>query len=98
MRELWRAAVAAGANLDAEYRVRHSSGDYRWFRALAVPMRDSEGVVTKWLGTSTDIEDFKRMEAALYDSEANLRQLAEAMPQIVWTAKPDGNIDYCNQR
>ncbi len=98
MLQLWRGAVEAGGKLDAEYRVRNSAGEYRWFRALAVPMYDSEGALNKWLGTSTDIEAFKGMESALCESEANFRQLAEAMPQIVWTAKPDGNIDYCNQR
>ena len=37
-------------------------------------------------------------EAALRESEARFRQLADAMPQIVWTASPDGNVDYHNQR
>lgn len=32
------------------------------------------------------------------DGEARLRMLAEAIPQIVWTATPDGAVDYCNQR
>ncbi len=35
---------------------------------------------------------------ALRDSEARFRQLADAMPQIVWTARPDGWLDYYNQR
>jgi PAS domain S-box-containing protein len=37
-------------------------------------------------------------EEALRRSEAQFRQLADAMPQIVWTARPDGNIDYLNRR
>jgi PAS domain S-box-containing protein len=37
-------------------------------------------------------------EAALRASEARFRQLADAMPQIVWTARPDGEIDYFNER
>jgi two-component system, cell cycle sensor histidine kinase and response regulator CckA len=39
-----------------------------------------------------------RTEAALRASEEQYRQLADAMPQIVWTARPDGNIDYFNER
>ena len=31
-------------------------------------------------------------------SEQSYRQLADAMPQIVWTANPDGWLDYYNQR
>jgi PAS domain S-box-containing protein len=37
-------------------------------------------------------------EHALQESEIRFKQLADAMPQLVWTAKPDGNIDYFNQR
>jgi PAS domain-containing protein len=34
----------------------------------------------------------------LRDSSDRYRFLADAMPQIVWTAKPDGNLDYYNKR
>lgn len=40
----------------------------------------------------------RRAEQALQDSEVRFRQLADAMPQIVWTATPDGRLDYCNER
>jgi PAS domain S-box-containing protein len=36
--------------------------------------------------------------AELHASEAHFRQLADAMPQIVWTARPDGALDYFNRR
>ena len=35
---------------------------------------------------------------AARDGESRFRMLAEAVPQIVWTAIPGGGIDYCNQR
>jgi PAS domain S-box-containing protein len=34
----------------------------------------------------------------LESSEHRYRLLADLLPHIVWTAKPDGNLDYCNQR
>jgi PAS domain S-box-containing protein len=40
----------------------------------------------------------RRTEGALRSSEEQFRQLADAMPQIVWTARPDGKIDYFNER
>jgi PAS domain S-box-containing protein len=40
----------------------------------------------------------RRTEGALRASEEQFRQLADAMPQIVWTARPDGTIDYFNER
>jgi PAS domain S-box-containing protein len=36
--------------------------------------------------------------AELHASETHFRQLADAMPQIVWTARPDGELDYFNRR
>jgi PAS domain S-box-containing protein len=44
-----------------------------------------------------DISESKRAEAALRQREAELRTLAESMPQVVWTARPDGRLDYINQ-
>ncbi|MDB6110452.1 MAG: Two-component hybrid sensor and regulator [Pedosphaera sp.] len=40
----------------------------------------------------------KHVESALARSESQFRELANAMPQIVWTAGPDGEVDYFNQR
>ena len=40
----------------------------------------------------------KRAEGLVRTSEARFRQLADAMPQIVWAARPDGFIDYYNER
>jgi PAS domain S-box-containing protein len=54
-----------------------------------------------WLSArSLNRIDSKRRSAAeqLRSSEESFRQLADAMPQIVWTSKPDGWPDYYNQR
>jgi PAS domain S-box-containing protein len=82
-----------------EYRLRRASdGMYRWHLARGVPAFDSEGRLLRWIGTCTDIDSIKLTEAALRSSEASFQQLADSMPQIVWTATPDGTGDYYNQR
>ena len=45
-----------------------------------------------------DISEQKRVAAALKASEERFRLLAQAMPQIVWAATPDGRADYFNDR
>jgi PAS domain S-box-containing protein len=45
-----------------------------------------------------DITERKKAEETLRESERRFRELADAMPQIVWTARPDGLVDYCNER
>jgi diguanylate cyclase (GGDEF)-like protein/PAS domain S-box-containing protein len=58
-------------------------------------------VMTLALATAL-LDRILAMQAAVVnsarDAEARLRILAEAIPQIVWTANPEGNVDYCNQR
>jgi PAS domain S-box-containing protein len=47
---------------------------------------------------AADLIEHKRAEAALLAGEARFRQLADAMPQFVWTARPDGFLDYYNEK
>src|SRR5690606_29742606 len=53
----WRHALATGEPYQVEYRLRHSSGAYRWALALALPIRDTDGRLVRWFGTCTDIHD-----------------------------------------
>ena len=45
-----------------------------------------------------DITEQRRIEARLRESEERYRYLSEAVPQQVWTALPDGRLDYGNHR
>jgi PAS domain S-box-containing protein len=47
---------------------------------------------------STDIEDRKRAEDALRESEDRLRHVVDTIPTIVWSALPDGSVDFVNDR
>ena len=61
--EKWRACLASGEPFEHEVRYRRAAdGQYRWFLARAVPLRDARGKIIKWYGISTDIEDRKRAE------------------------------------
>ena len=65
---------------------------------LYQPMRGPDGAVTGILVHGVDVTEQKRAEDTLRESEARFRQLADAMPQIVFSARPDGEIDYLNQQ
>jgi two-component system CheB/CheR fusion protein len=60
VREAWRAAVRSGTPLETELRLRSSSGASRWFKTRSAPIRDGQGVIVKWYGTHTDVDDLMR--------------------------------------
>ncbi|HEX4769288.1 MAG TPA: PAS domain S-box protein [Bryobacteraceae bacterium] len=62
------------------------------------PVKNAHGVIVGASKIARDISESKRIQSALLESEARFRQLAETMPQIVWTAQPDGIVDYYNER
>ena len=73
-RQFWADSVLCQRLYDVEYRVRRRDGAYGWFKTRALPIRDSEGKVVKWLGTCTDITDLRRAEEGLRQSEQELRE------------------------
>lgn len=76
---------------DVETRAVRPDGSELWISCSAVPIG-----LPGWaaLAIVVDISARKRAEQALRESEARFRQLAESLPQLVWTATPDGRCDY----
>jgi PAS domain S-box-containing protein len=89
---------------EVEFRAVRPDGSLRWMLGKGTVLRDGSGHGLRLLGVNTDITERKaaeaalRTEAALRQSETRLRVLADAMPQIVFTALPDGSIDYFNRK
>jgi len=73
----WNARAKTFGDFHMEFRIRRGDGVYRWFRTLAVPLRDETGRVVKWFGSNTDIDDLKQTEEALRESEERLRLATE---------------------
>ncbi|HEX6478831.1 MAG TPA: PAS domain-containing sensor histidine kinase [Ktedonobacteraceae bacterium] len=97
---VWQHAVQTGLPYETQQRVRQATtGVYRWFLVRALPYKDRQGRIVKWVGTSTDIDEQKQAEARIKASEQNWHVLAETVPQLVWIRRAeDGFPDYFNQR
>jgi PAS domain S-box-containing protein len=72
--ERWQKSVSTGIPFEAEARFRSPDGEYRWFLNRANPLRDKTGRIVKWYGTNIDIENLKRTERRLRQSEAYLAE------------------------
>ncbi len=63
--EKWRHCLVTGESYEIEYRLRHHSGQYRWVLGRALPMRDAQGLIVRWVGTCTDIHEQKLAQQGL---------------------------------
>ena len=90
--------ASEGEPFDDEFRFLHPAEGTRWFRIIGRPDRDAAGNVVRINGAVQDISSLKQAEASLARLEQRFRQLAESMPMIVWTAEPDGRVDFSSQK
>jgi PAS domain S-box-containing protein len=70
----------------------------RIYDYIFVPILGPDGEVEAVAGTTRDVTERKRFEEELRDSERRFRTITNAMPQMVWTALPDGTIDYHSEQ
>ena len=69
-----KVAFGAGQTWEDTFPLRGKNGEYRWFLSRAVPIRDAQGQVVRWLGTNTDITEQRQLEQTLRAGRAALEQ------------------------
>ena len=93
-----RHAFETGEYWEDTFPLRAKDGSYRWFLSRAIPIRNAQGEVVRWLGTNTDITDRKQAEETLRESEERFRTLADNIAQIAWMADQAGSVFWVNKR
>src|SRR3974390_2298901 len=76
-REHWLRCLESGQTYESEYRLRGIDGQYRWFRARAVPLRNPEDCIIKWYGTCSDIHDSKLLEQSIRQNAIDLERMVD---------------------
>src|SRR5580698_5838089 len=90
--------VHSGQGFAIETRsLRAQDRTYRWHLQQAVVLRDAEGKALKFIGTTTDIDDQKRAEEKIRQSEKEARQLLDLSPLHITELGPDGARRYLNR-
>ena len=92
-------SMQPGALFRGAYRIRRlNDGQWRWIQYFSKFELTPDGKPIRLLGVLEDITERKRAEQELRESEAQFRTLANAIPQLCWTANADGWISWYNQR
>lgn len=74
----WAESVRSGKTYESEYRLRSASGQYRWFRARAVPLHGENGEILRWYGSCSDVHDSKLLEQSIRQTAMELEQIVDA--------------------
>jgi len=90
----WRACLATGEVFEYETRFRSANGEYRWMFHRKVPLRDANGNIVKWYGSSLDIEERKQAEEELRRSEFYLSEGQRLAQMGSWVLDPAGCFPY----
>jgi len=91
-----RAGLSKGVPFELEMRLL-KDGEYRWNLVQYKPLKDESGSAIRWYVTATDIEDRKRAEQKLLQSEQDLRTTIDAIRQVIVVLSPDGTVLYANR-
>jgi PAS domain S-box-containing protein len=92
----WLENLESGKPHDVMCRFRGADGGYRWFEVRGEPLRASDGEVLSWSGVLIDIDDRRKAEDALRESEYKLRQIIDTVPGLMWsTCKPEPPFKLC---
>ena len=88
----WSQALATGSNYEVEFRLRRADGVYRWHLSRALPIRNAEGQIVRWIGTNTDIDDQRADRDALLRLNTDLERRVDERTrekERIWRNSPD---------
>ena len=81
--EKWRANLQTGQPWEDTFPLRGRDGRFRWFLSRAFPLRDAQGVITRWFGTNADINELLESKDALARAKSEIQQQADTLQKTV---------------
>ena len=96
--EVFSQSITSGTPYEIEQRLRRADGVYRWFQHRGDPLRDATGQVVRWCVLLTDIDEQKRAENALRESERASRLTVDSIPGLVAAHTADGQVEFVNRQ
>jgi PAS domain S-box-containing protein len=96
--ETFTQSIVSGSPYEIVQRLRRSDGDYLWFQNNGFPLRDAREQIVYWCVLLTDIDERKRAEDALRESERESRLIVDSIPGLIVVFTPDGEVEFVNRQ
>ena len=90
-------AARDGTDLDFAHRLQMPDGSVKHVHVVAHAVRD-EGGALEFVGAVSDVTASKQAEERIRQDECELRQIVEAIPELILVLTPDGSPLYANAR
>jgi PAS domain S-box-containing protein len=94
----WKEAAYYRSRFQLEFRLKHSTGTYRWVMEQAMPLVSATGRVEAYVSSCVDLSSRNADELDGQNSEARFRAVSEAAPLGIFVTDSDGNFIYTNHR
>jgi PAS domain S-box-containing protein len=95
--QVFAESIASGNPYDFEARIRRFDGVYHWCQVRGLPFRDPGGRILRWYVLLSDIDDRKRAETALRESERDSRLIVDSIPGFIAAFTPGGELEFVNR-
>ena len=86
------ASLKSGEDIQMELRIRNSKGVYRWHLSRGTAMRDDNGKIIMWVGSSTDIDDTRQLVMELAESNEYMSALSDQVKQAYNKAETERKV------
>jgi PAS domain S-box-containing protein len=93
----WVKALAEGVPHELHFRLRTRSGEHHWMRSRAVPYRDAEGRIVRWIGQVEDVHDNYLAEQRQRQTAGLLEMIGTSTDSMMWAKDRDGRMLYINR-
>lgn len=94
----WQATAAKSIRFQREFRLRHTSGTYRWVLEQSIPLFSSSGRLEAYVSSCVDLSSRNADELSTHSNEARFRAINEAAPLGIFVTDSSGNVIYTNHQ
>jgi hypothetical protein len=91
-------SIQTGTPYHVVHRLRRADGEHLWHRAHGEPLRDREGRIIQWYGLTVDIDELKKAQDALRESEQSLRSAIDGIAGLVAIMAANGEVETVNRQ